>query len=74
MATHANCNRRWMTSGMEKSYHTRSDHFFELHKIIQILFDWDDAHLHGFHSTIGYCGIDDEGGFDPCGKICYTGF
>ena len=23
--------------------------FFELHKIIQILFDWDDVHLHGFH-------------------------
>ena len=23
-----NCNRRYTSAGMEKSYHTRSDHFF----------------------------------------------
>ena len=28
-----NCNRRYTSTGMEKSYHTRSDQFFELHKI-----------------------------------------
>lgn len=35
--------------------------FFELHKIIQILFDWDDAHLHGFHIPSDDIVIDDEG-------------
>ena len=34
--------------------------FFELHKIIQILFDWDDAHLHGFHIPSDDIVIDDE--------------
>lgn len=42
--------------------------FFELHKIIQILFDWDDAHLHGFHIPSDDIVIDDEGGFDPWGN------
>lgn len=63
-----NCNRRYTSAGMEKSYRTRSDHFFELHKIIQILFDWDDAHLHGFHIPSDDIVIDDEGGFDPWGN------
>ncbi len=63
-----NCNRRYAPASMEKSYRTRSDHFFELHKIIQILFDWDDAHLHGFHIPSDDIVIDDEGGFDPWGN------
>ena len=43
--------------------------FFELHKIIQILFDWDDVHLHGFHIPSDDIVIDDEGGFDLWGII-----
>ena len=39
-----------------------------MHKIIQILFDWDDAHLHGFHIPSDDIVIDDEGGFDPWGN------
>ena len=42
--------------------------FFELHKIIQILFDWDDVHLHGFHIPSDDIVIDDEGGFDLWGN------
>lgn len=42
--------------------------FFELHKIIQILFDWDDAHLHGFHIPSDDIVMDDEGGFDLWGN------
>ncbi len=62
-----NCNRRYTSTGMEKSHHTRSD-YFELHKIIQILFDWDDVHLHGFHIPSDDIVIDDEGGFDLWGN------
>ena len=42
--------------------------FFELHKIIQILFDWDDVHLHGFHIPSDDIVIDDEGEFDLWGN------
>ena len=64
-----NCNRRYTSTGMEKSHHTRSDYFFlNYTRSYRYYFDWDDVHLHGFHIPSDDIVIDDEGGFDLWGN------
>lgn len=42
--------------------------FYDLHQIIQTVFQWEEAHLHAFRIPSDDVVIDDEGYFDPWGS------